>query len=112
MMTIGSRREPLHPDAVGFTLFRELPDGRGRQFTAVEFSRGWSGADWFLRQASITGIRTSTDARAYGLLDALDANGEVVQTYDVPDARSFGFIRRKLNLRVAFEGGKTPVRAG
>lgn len=98
--------EPLHPAAIGFTLFRELPSGAGRAYSSVEFTRGWAGADHFRRQLRAFGfVQNCTPAKAYGLLDAIDAEGDIVQTYDIPTARAFAYIKRKLKLTVTHTDG-------
>ena len=40
------------------------------------------------------------DEHAYAVLDAISEDGEILATYDIPDARAFRFIYRKLRLRV------------
>ncbi|MEU5946277.1 hypothetical protein ABZ793_12030 [Micromonospora sp. NPDC047465] len=100
---------PLHPDAVGFTLFRVLPNGGSRAYTAVEFTRGWAGADHFLRQLRACGYvrNSSTAPDGWHVLDVLDANGDIVQDYAIPPhpSRAFAYIKRKLKLTVASEDG-------
>lgn len=95
---------PLHPDATGFTVFRLMPDGTGRTYTAVEFTRGWAGAEHFLRQLRACGYveNSSTKPDGWHVLDVLDANGDIVQDYAIPPApsRAMAYIKRKLNLRV------------
>jgi hypothetical protein len=91
---------PLHPDATGFKLFRGLANGGTRDYTGVEFTRGWSGADQFRGQLRAFGyVRNSSAEPSYGVLDVLDANGDIVQDYDVPTANAFAYIKRKLRLR-------------
>lgn len=94
----------LHPNAVGFTLFRLLPRDRCRTYTSVEFDRGWADADWFLRQLHAFGyVQNSTPAReGWHVLDVLDAESNVIQDYAVPPAPSgaMAYIIRKLGLRV------------
>ena len=92
---------PLHPSATGFKLFRCLPDGTGRDYTGVEFARGWAGADQFRRLLHAVGyIRNSSAEPSYGVLDVLGADGDLLQDYDVPSAEAFAFIKRKLKLTV------------
>lgn len=100
---------PLHPDAVGFTLFRVLPNGEGRAYTSVEFARGWAGADHFLRQLRACGYVKNSSATQDGwhVLDVLNADGDIVQDYAVPPHPSgaFAFIKRKLRLQVVRPAG-------
>lgn len=95
---------PLHPDAIGFTLLRVLPNGGCRNYTAVEFERGWTGAEHFLRTLRAVGyVIDSKDAPdGWHVLDVLDVNGDIVQDYAIPPApsRAMRFIVRKLGLRV------------
>jgi hypothetical protein len=91
----------------GFSVFRELSDGRGRQYAGVQFNRGRAGAEWFLRQLRIFGVQPSADAPAYALLDAVDADGELLGvTYDLPTREAFAYVYRKLGLRVTYSGGE------
>jgi hypothetical protein len=94
--------EPLAA-AVGLTAFRELPDGRGRQYTESWFSGDpWRGCEHFIRTCGALGfLRMNGSERVYALLDVLDEEGEVLATYDIPHAQAFKFIYRKLHLRVA-----------
>lgn len=94
---------PLHPAATGFTVFRVLPDGTGRSYSAVEFTRGWAGAEHFLRQLRACGYvkNSSTDPDSgYAVLDVLDADDDIVQDYEVPSGAAFAYIKRKLRLTV------------
>lgn len=97
---------PLHPDATGLTVFRILPDGNGRAYSSVEFTRGWAGTDHFLRQLKACGFvknSTTEEGTCYAVLDVLNADGDIVQDYEVPTAQAFRFIKRKLKLTVASE---------
>lgn len=97
----------------GFSVFRELPDGRGRQYTSVHFVHGHKGAVWLFRQLRIFGVRQGVeDIPAYALLDAIDADGEVLQTYDLPTRQAFAYAYRKLGLRVTYTGGRAGNGAG
>lgn len=93
---------PLHPAAVGFSAIRGLPGGGMRQYSAVEFTRGWAGAEQFLRQLRAVGyVRPSTTATdGYAVLDVIDVDGDIVQDYDIPTAKAFQYIKRKLRLTV------------
>jgi hypothetical protein len=93
--------EPLHPDATGFKLFRGLPDGTARDYTGVEFTRGWSGADQFRRQLLAVGyLKNPSTEPSFGVLDVLNAAGDIIQDYNVPTPKAFRYIKRKLKLRV------------
>ncbi len=87
--------------ATGLSAIRILPDGGMRQFTGVEFDRGWHGVEHFVRTLRAAGyIRPSSTQPSYGVLDVLDAEGDIIADYDIPHARAFQFIYRKLKLRV------------
>ena len=100
--TSGLRRPPA--GAVGLSAVRALPDGSMRQYTAVEFTRGWAGVEHFIRTLRACGfVRPSsadTKDTSYAVLDVLDADGDIIGDYDVPDARAFRYIKRKLKLSV------------
>jgi hypothetical protein len=104
----------LPPGTAGFTVFRSLPDGRGRQYSAAQFTQGTAGAEWFLRQLRACGlVRMPSSAPSYALLDAIDADGEVLETFDLPTRQAFAFAYRKLGLRVAYtDGDPEPARPG
>lgn len=109
-MTTSTTLAPLHPDAVGFTLFRILPNGDGRAYTAVEFERGWPGAEHFLRQLRACGyVRNSSEGGdGWHVLDVINTDGDIIQDYAVPPApsRAMHYITRKLKLRVVAGGAE------
>ena len=94
-------------DAVALTAFRELPDGRARQYTE-SWTPGnpWQGCERFIRMCGAIGyLRESAPGHAYAVLDAVSDGGDILATYDIPHARAFRFIYRKLHLRVAETDG-------
>ena len=98
-------RVPKPPaDAVALTAFRELPDGRARQYTE-SWTPGnpWQGCEHFIRTCGSLGyLRASASSEhSYAVLDAVSKDGDILATYDIPSARAFRFIYRKLHLRVA-----------
>jgi hypothetical protein len=91
------------PGTVALSAFRELPDGRGRQYGAVTFPRDpWRGCEHFVRMCGAVGFARDSAAgsAAYALLDAIGDDGAVLATWDIPTARAFRFVYRKLGLRV------------
>lgn len=87
-------------DATGLSAIRILRGGGMRQFSAVEFARGWAGVEHFIRTCWALGkIKPSSSMPSYGVLDVLDADGEIIGDYDIPDADAWRFIYRKLGLR-------------
>jgi hypothetical protein len=89
-------------DAVALTVFRELPDGRARQYTeSWTPDNPWRGCEWFIRMCGALGyLKDSTPEHAYAVLDVVGTDGDILETYDIPHARAFRFIYRKLHLRV------------
>lgn len=86
--------------AVGLSAMRPVR-GVARNYTAVEFTRGWNGVEHFIRTLMKVGyIAPSSSAPSYAVLDVLDADGDIIGDYDVPNAKAFGYIKRKLKLRV------------
>lgn len=86
--------------AHALSVFRGLPGGGARQYTATTFPRDpWGGCEWIIRQAQAVGyLRSSGDG--YAVLDVLDENGDIVQDYVIPTATAFRWFKRKLNLAV------------
>lgn len=93
----------IHPEAHALTMFRALADGRGRQYTAVTFPHDpWQGCERTIRIAKAFGWVSEPTPNAYGVLDVLNENGDIVQDFSVPTARAFQSLKRKLDLRVDF----------
>ncbi len=89
------------PGAIGLSAIRALPGGKMRQYTAVEFKRGWQGVEHAVRTFRFLGyIKASSTEPSYACLDVIDDNDDIIANYDVPTAQAFRYIKRKLNLRV------------
>lgn len=87
--------------AVGLSAIRGLPDGSMRQYNAVEFTQGWYGVERFIRTLRAIGfVEPSSAAPSYAVLDVLDADGDIIGDYNIPHARAFRYVYRKLKLRV------------
>lgn len=87
--------------AVGLSAVRALRNGVARQYTAVEFDRGWNGVEHFIRTLRAVGyVKPAGSAASYAVLDVLDANDDIIGEYDIPTNRAFAYVKRKLNLRV------------
>lgn len=99
----------LHPpaEAVGLSAIRAVPpNGAMRQYSAVEFDRGWAGVEHFIRTLRAVGYVTPSAAEpSYAVLDVLNEVGDIIFEYDIPTARAFAFVYRKLKLRVESEDG-------
>ncbi len=88
-------------EATGLSAIRAMPDGSMRQYSAVEFQRGWSGVEHFVRTLRAVGyVKPTSTGPSYAVLDVLDADGDIIGDYDVPTAAAFRYIKRKLQLRV------------
>ena len=98
---------PPPPEAVALTAFRELPDGRARQYSeAWTPDNPWQGCEHFIRMCGAIGyLRDSTPEHAYAVLDAISEDGDILATYDILTAKAFRFIYRKLHLRVVETDG-------
>jgi hypothetical protein len=105
------RVAPLHPNATGLTAMRPVK-GLARNYTEVEFTRGWAGVDHFLRQLEACGlVQDSNTEPSYAVLDVLNDEGDIIQDYNIPTAAAFRYIKRKLKLRVASTDGDTNTAA-
>lgn len=106
-----SRVTPPPPESVALTAFRELPDGRGRQYTeAWRPENPYQGCEHFVRMCGALGyIRDSEPEHAYAVLDAVGEDGDILFTYDVVSPEAFQFVYRKLHLRVVSTDGDSNV---
>lgn len=90
-------------EATGLSAMRPVR-GVARNYTAIEFTRGWNGVEHFIRTLMKVGyIAPSSSEPSYAVLDVLDAEGDIIGDYNVPNARAFAYIKRKLQLRVEHE---------
>jgi hypothetical protein len=89
-------------DAVGFSAFRVLHGGKGRQYTACEMRKGWQGVERFVRICQKIGyLKPWTESNdGYAVLDVIDAGGDIVADFNVPTAAAFRYIKRQLKLAV------------
>jgi hypothetical protein len=103
---MSSRASQPPPGAVALTACRELTNGDARQYTATTWPRDpWQGCEHFVRMCAAVGfVRDCTHEHAYALLDAIDKDGDILETWDITSARAFRFIYRKLHLRVERDG--------
>lgn len=96
----------LSPHAHALTIFRALDNGDGRAYTAVTFPQDPRGGclEAVRRFAFIGQIvdwgEGAHPEDSYGVLDVLDADGDIIQDYAIPTAQDFQAIKRRLNLRV------------
>jgi hypothetical protein len=107
-------RVPKPPvGTVALSVFRELPDGRARQYSEARLEKNpWQGCEHFIRMCGAVGfLRPSSPEHVYAVLDAIAEDGDILETYDIPDAQAFRYIYRKLHLRVVeTEGLRVPPR--
>lgn len=96
----------IDPAAHALSLFRCLPNGEGRAYTAVTFPADpWQGCERFIRMARKVGWLTKPGEDGYGVLDVLDADANIVQDFGVRTAPAFQQIKQKLNLAVEATDG-------
>lgn len=96
----------LDPRAVALTVFRALPDGTGREYTATTFPQNpWLGCNHMIRMAKPCGFiaRCAGQCDCYAVLDVLDEPGDVIQDFCIRTAQAFRWFYRKLDLRVVPE---------
>lgn len=97
---------PLHPDAIGFGAMRGLKNGVARNYTPVEFTRGWADADRFLCTLMACGLVEDSSANpSYAVLDVINADGDIIQDYNLPTKQAFKYVYRMLKLRVESTDG-------
>ena len=87
----------MNAETVGMSLFRVLPNGTGRCYSAVRFRRGGAGVARTLRQFEAVGW---IGEGSYGVLDLLADNGDIVDDRLVPSAHAFQRIKKRLGLTV------------
>jgi hypothetical protein len=110
---MGERVKLTAPDAVALTLFRILPSGDGREYSATTFPKDpWGGCERMIRTAVAVGRLKAPQAEGYGVLDVLNANGDIVEDFTVPDSISFQWLKRKLHLDVVFTDGDDEDECG
>jgi hypothetical protein len=87
-------------EAHALTLFRILPNGEGRCYTATTFPLDpYQGCERTVRMARAVGwIKESGES--YGLLEVLDEHGDILTDFDIPTAAAFAAIKKKLNIVV------------
>lgn len=94
------------PETAALTIFRILKNGEPRRYSATTFpSDPLHGCDQMVRMALATGAISSTPHVAgqppgYGVLDVLDAQGDIIADFEIPNAAGFRFLKRKLNIVV------------
>ena len=99
----------LDPRAVALTVFRCLPDGTGREYTATTFPQNpLLGCNHMIRQARACGFIAKCEGRCdhYAVLDVLDDDGDIIQDFCVTTAQAFRWFYRKLKRPQPRSGGK------
>jgi hypothetical protein len=98
----GGALKPLVASAHALRLFRALPNGEGRAYTATTFPRDpWRGCERFLRMCRHVGwITPDSRCDGYAVLDVLDVDGDIVQDFTVLDPQAFQQIKRRLGAVV------------
>jgi len=99
-------RAQLPETAHALTLFRALPDGRGRQYTATTFpANPRRGCERFIRRA-LSHVGRWPMNEPYAVLDVLNAEGDVIADFPISDAASFRWVKQRLSLRVETTDGE------
>ena len=97
----------LDPRAVALTVFRCLPDGTGREYTATTFPQDpWQGCNQIIRMARAFGFITASHGTACtcpAVLDVLSDDGDIIQDFCITTAKACRWFYRKLKLRVVSE---------
>ena len=93
--------EPLDPDAHALTAFRILPSGEPRSYTATTFPADpWRGCERTIRMARAVGWIGGDPDASYAQLEVLNAEGDIIAEYPVPDAHAFRQLVKRLDLAV------------
>ena len=87
-------------EAIALSAIRGLPSGAMRQYTAVEYPRGWAGVEHDVRTFWALGLLAPTEVDGYAVLDVLNAEGEEVADYTVRTSEGFAYIKKRLCLTV------------
>jgi len=88
-------------DAHALSLFRALQNGEPRAYSATTFPRDpYQGCERMVRMARAFGYLVAPHADCYGVLDVLNADGDIVQDYAVTSAAAFAWLKKKLRIVV------------
>lgn len=91
----------LDPKAHALALFRILPNGEGRKYTATTFpANPWAGCERFIRTCYAVGMLGGDPETSYAVLDVIDADHDIVQDFPIPNANAFQWIKKKLDIAV------------
>lgn len=96
-----AQRSGVPAEAHALTLFRILPNGEGRRYSATTFPNGpYQGCERTVRMARAVGWIAEDGGESYGLLEVIDANGDILADFDIPTARAFAQVKKHLNIVV------------
>lgn len=99
-----SSTDILSTKAHALRLFRVLPNGEARSYTATTFPRNpYQGCERFVRMCCAFGYLAGADSDSYGVLDVLNVDGDIIGDYGVPTARAFAWIKKKLGMAVVLD---------
>lgn len=88
-------------EAHALTLFRILPNGEGRTYSATTFPKDpYGGCERTIRMARAVGWIAARSGDSYGLLEVLDVNGDILADFDIPTARAFAGLKKQLKIVV------------
>lgn len=88
-------------EAHALTLFRILKNGKGRTYSATTFPQDpYAGCERTIRMARAVGWITQDGSESYGLLEVIDASGDILTDYEIPTASAFAQLKKRLNIVV------------
>lgn len=88
-------------EARALRLFRALPNGEPRSYSATTFPRNpYAGCERTVRTCRAFGYLSDATADAYGVLDVLNENGDIIADYAVTSAKEFAWIKKHLHMVV------------
>jgi hypothetical protein len=92
---------PVPASAWALDLFRILGKDKPRQYTATTFPQNpYQGCERMIRMARAVGWIGGDYKDSYGLLEVLDAAGDILCDYPVPNAHAFAQLKQKLDIAV------------
>lgn len=98
----------IRSDAAAITAFRVLPSGAGRQYTGTTWPADpWGGVEHAVRTGHKLGFlapSTADPGSGYAVLDVLDADGDIIQDFEITTARAFRWMKKRYGWAVETGG--------
>lgn len=103
----GLMRPPA--DACEVSAIRAMPGNEMRQYSRVGFHSRYAGVEHLIRTLRAVGyIRpSSTTTVGYAVLDIYNDTDDIIFDYDIPTARAFSYLKRRIGLTVEPEPQET-----